>query len=165
MNLLAIVAGVSALAHLAFAYKEFHWKRSFVESAAPGLESRPQDTDAHIMWAEPLAFNMASYNLLLALGARRDRVGCYRGRPSRPLAGPTLRCLATRRCCRSRAYRSLPCLGTAGCARLAPPHGGVAAETGLIESKNTDPCPCGSGSRVWWVESNGRCNTMAEGLR
>jgi uncharacterized membrane protein len=67
MNLLAIVAGVSALAHLAFAYKEFHWERSFVESAAPGW-IRPQDTDAHIMWAEPLAFNMASYNLLLALG-------------------------------------------------------------------------------------------------
>jgi uncharacterized membrane protein len=68
MNLLAIVAGISALAHLVFASKEMSdWGRPFVESAAASWIG-PEDTDAHIAWAAPLAFNMGSYNLLLALG-------------------------------------------------------------------------------------------------
>jgi uncharacterized membrane protein len=72
MDPLVIVAGVSALAHLIFAYKEmFDWHRPFVQKAARAWINR-KDTDAvtesNISWAKRLAFNMGSYNLLLALG-------------------------------------------------------------------------------------------------
>ena len=71
MDLLVIVAGVSALAHLVFAYKEmFDWDRPFVAEgrSEPGSQGHRGVADAHIAWAKPLAFNMGSYNLLLALG-------------------------------------------------------------------------------------------------
>ena len=68
---LTIVAGVGALAHLAFAYREtLGWGRGFVERAAGAWIDRtdPQGTDAHIAWAKRLAFNMGVYNLVLAIG-------------------------------------------------------------------------------------------------
>ena len=68
---LTIVAGVGALAHVAFAYREMlGWGRGFVERAAGAWVDRtdPQGTDAHIAWAKRLAFNMGVYNLVLAIG-------------------------------------------------------------------------------------------------
>ena len=88
MNLLAIVAGISALRHLVFAYKEmFDWGRPFVQRAAPGWIS-PQDTDAHITWAAPLAFNMGAYNLLLALGLAVTAWAAALGDPAAAWLGP-----------------------------------------------------------------------------
>jgi uncharacterized membrane protein len=66
----AIVALIGALAHVYFAYCEtLGWGRPFVEKVAPSWIS-PADShvDKHIDWAQPLAFNIGSYNLVLALG-------------------------------------------------------------------------------------------------
>ena len=67
-TMLRIVAGLGALLHLGFAYKEtFGWGPSFVSKAAPAWLREP-DAQAHIAWAQKLAFNVGAYNLVLAIG-------------------------------------------------------------------------------------------------
>ena len=66
--MLRIVAGLGALLHLGFAYKEtFGWGPSFVSKAAPAWMREP-DAQAHVAWAQELAFNVGAYNLVLAIG-------------------------------------------------------------------------------------------------
>jgi uncharacterized membrane protein len=72
MKLLAIVAAIGALSHVAFAYLEtIGWERKFVESAA-GSWINPKEsvevTEGHVWWARHLAFNIGIYNLVLAIG-------------------------------------------------------------------------------------------------
>ena len=70
-NFGALVAGVGAVLHVGFAYKEtLGWNRKFVDKAAHAwIASLSVDvSNGHILWAEPLAFNMGVYNLVLAGG-------------------------------------------------------------------------------------------------
>lgn len=64
------VALVGALAHIYFAYQEtVGWGRKFVDKAAPAwTKSAGPNVDAHIEWARNLAFNVGTYNLVLAIG-------------------------------------------------------------------------------------------------
>ena len=67
-ELLPIVAGVCALAHLFFAYQEtLGWGPKFVGKAA-GAWMRGPEADAYVAWARNLAFNMGIYNLMFAVG-------------------------------------------------------------------------------------------------
>ena len=70
-NFGALVAGVGAVLHVGFAYKEtLGWNREFVDKVAhswiEGLSV--DDSNERILWAKPLAFNMGAYNLVLAGG-------------------------------------------------------------------------------------------------
>jgi uncharacterized membrane protein len=68
---LVIAAGLAALGQAFFAYRELHdWGVPFVEKAAKSWAkpvSDPKQLAAHVKWATPLATNLGSYNLLLAL--------------------------------------------------------------------------------------------------
>jgi uncharacterized membrane protein len=66
---LVIAAGLAAVAQAFFAYRELHdWGVPFVLKVAKGWAvPDPKQFAAHVDWARPLAINMGSYNLLLAL--------------------------------------------------------------------------------------------------
>jgi uncharacterized membrane protein len=65
-----VIAVVAAAAHLLFASREaLGWDLAFVQAAAPGwIAGDPHAAARHVAWAEPLAFNVATYNLMLAVG-------------------------------------------------------------------------------------------------
>lgn len=72
MDRVRVVAGAGALVHVGFAIAEtIFWTRGFASRAARHwtLDGDTADVTArHILWAKPLASNVAAYNLALALG-------------------------------------------------------------------------------------------------
>ena len=71
-HLLRLVALIGAAAHVFFFYKEaVAWNVEFVAKAAPSWIRKAggsEQAKPYVDWAENLAFNMGSYNLLLAVG-------------------------------------------------------------------------------------------------
>src|SRR4051794_34780373 len=70
--ILRLVALIGAGVHVYFFYKEaLRWDVSFVQQAAPSWIAKAGGKDKakpHVEWAKDLAFNMGSYNLVLAIG-------------------------------------------------------------------------------------------------
>ncbi len=70
--ILRLVAVVGAAAHVIFFFKEaLKWDVSFVQMAAPSWVERVGGRDKaipYVTWAAGLAFNVGTYNLVLAVG-------------------------------------------------------------------------------------------------
>lgn len=66
---LVIAAGLAAVGQAFFAYRELHdWGVPFVKKVAKAWTvADPAELAAHVEWARPLARNLGSYNLLVAL--------------------------------------------------------------------------------------------------
>src|SRR3954447_10059783 len=70
--ILRIAAVLGAIAHVLFFYKEaIKWDVSFVETVAPSWIRRlggKEEAKPYVKWASDLAFNVGTYNVVLAVG-------------------------------------------------------------------------------------------------
>ena len=83
---LVIAAGLAALGQAFFAYRELYdWGVPFVEQAAKAWTrpvADPKELAAHVEWATPLATNLGTYNLLLALALAWTAWAAWQNWPS-----------------------------------------------------------------------------------
>jgi uncharacterized membrane protein len=69
---LRLLAAIGAVAHVYFFVMEaLRWNVEFVNKVAPCWIKKvggPQQAEPYVTWASKLAFNMGTYNLILAIG-------------------------------------------------------------------------------------------------
>jgi uncharacterized membrane protein len=79
------VAVTGAIMHVVFAYLEsIGWGPDFVSTAAPSWMDRLSKEDP-VTWARKLAYNVAAYNLMLAVGLAWT---CWAIHKRQAIAGP-----------------------------------------------------------------------------